>query len=163
MRSPATVGRDGDGSRRRETGRPGRRPDSRETRITHGTATQNPPTDRPKTASESGERRYATVNPFTGETEEEFDFTPTEAIDGIVERAHAAYQAWRQRSVEDRAAVVRRAAELMDERIHDLAALTTKEMGKRTEEAVGELFLCSMILKYYADNGPGHLQPTTVR
>src|SRR3712207_6867610 len=102
MRSPATVGRDGDGSRRRETGRPGRRPDSRETRITHVTATQNPPTEHPKTASESGERRYATVNPFTGETEQEFDFTPTEEIDGIIERAHAAYQEWQQRPVEER-------------------------------------------------------------
>ncbi|TFV52358.1 NAD-dependent succinate-semialdehyde dehydrogenase [Blastococcus sp. TF02A-35] len=127
------------------------------------TVTQNPPTDQPKTASDSAARRYATVNPFTGETEKEFDFTPTEAIDGIIGRAHAAYQEWRGRSVEDRAAVVRRAAELMDERIHDLAALTTKEMGKRTEEAVGELFLCSMILKYYADNGPGFLQPTPIQ
>src|SRR3712207_1361861 len=163
MRSPATVGRDGDGSRRRETGRPGRRPDSRETRITHGTATQNPPTDRPKTASESGERRYATVNPFTGETEEEYDFTPTEAIDGIVERAHAAYQEWRERPVEDRAAVVRRAAELMDERRDALAALITTEMGKRREEATGELYLCSMILKYYADNGPAFLEPTAIQ
>ncbi len=127
------------------------------------TATQKPPTDHPKTASESGERRYATVNPFTGETEEEFDFTPTEAIDGIVERAHAAYQEWRQRSVEDRAAVVRRAAELMDERREELAKLITTEMGKRHEEATGELYLCSMILKYYADNGPGFLEPKPIQ
>ena len=95
------------------------------------TATQNAPTARP----------YATVNPFTGETEQEFDFTPTEAVDGIIGRAHAAFQEWRQRSVEDRAAVVRRAAELMDERRDEMAALATKEMGKRREEAVGELFL----------------------
>jgi succinate-semialdehyde dehydrogenase/glutarate-semialdehyde dehydrogenase len=126
------------------------------------TTTQTPPHEQPKTASESAERRYATVNPFTGETEKEFDFTPTEAIDGIVEKAHAAYQEWRQRSVEDRAAVVRRAAELMDERRDDLARLITTEMGKRHEEATGELFLCSMILKYYADNGPGFLQPTQI-
>ena len=127
------------------------------------TATQNPPTEHPKTASESGERRYATVNPFTGETEQEFDFTPTEAIDGIVERAHAAYQEWRQRSVEDRAAVVRRAAELMDERREELATLITTEMGKRHEEATGELYLCSMILKYYADNGPAFLEPKPIQ
>jgi succinate-semialdehyde dehydrogenase / glutarate-semialdehyde dehydrogenase len=127
------------------------------------TATQNPPTEHPKTASESGERRYATVNPFTGETEREFDFTPTEAIDGIVGRAHAAYQEWRERSVEDRAAVVRRAAELVDERREDLAATITREMGKRHDEAVGELKLCSMILRYYADNGPGFLEPTPIQ
>ncbi|MGY2002429.1 NAD-dependent succinate-semialdehyde dehydrogenase [Blastococcus sp. SYSU DS1024] len=127
------------------------------------TATQNPPTDHPKTASDSADRRYATVNPFTGETEKEFDFTPTEAIDGIIERAHAAYLEWRQRPVEERAAVVRRAAELMDERRDELAALVTTEMGKRRDEAAGELFLCSMILKYYADNGPGFLEPTPIQ
>ncbi|RBY86473.1 NAD-dependent succinate-semialdehyde dehydrogenase [Blastococcus sp. TF02A-30] len=127
------------------------------------TATQNPPTEQPKTASDSAERRYATVNPFTGETEQEFDFTPTEAVDGIVERAHAAYREWSQRPVQERAAVVARAAELLDERRDELAALITREMGKRREEAAGELFLCSMILKYYADNGPAFLEPTPIQ
>ncbi len=123
------------------------------------TATQTAPQGNP----ESVERRYATVNPFTGETEKTFDFTPTEDIDGIIGRAHAAYQDWRQRPVEERAAVVRRAAELMDERRDDLAKLITTEMGKRQEEAKGELYLCSMILKYYADNGPTFLEPTSVK
>src|SRR4051812_23816828 len=130
----------------------------------HGvTATQSPTNQQPKTASDSAERRYATVNPFTGETEKEFPFTETSEIDGIIGRAHAAYQEWRNRPVEERAAVVRRAAELMDERRDDLAALITTEMGKRREEAVGELFLCSMILNYYADNGPSFLQPTPIQ
>jgi succinate-semialdehyde dehydrogenase/glutarate-semialdehyde dehydrogenase len=126
------------------------------------TATQTPPTEHPKTASDTAERRYATVNPFTGETEQEFPFTETSEIDGIVERAHAAYQEWRDRPVEERAAVVRRAAELMDERRDDLAALITREMGKRRDEAAGELKLCSMILSYYADKGPGFLEPTPI-
>ena len=127
------------------------------------TATQDPDRQQPKTASESAERRYATVNPFTGQTAQEFDFTPTEEIDGILGRAHTAFREWRQRPVEERAGVVRRAAELMDERRDDLAALITTEMGKRREEAAGELYLCSMILKYYADNGPGFLQPTSIQ
>jgi succinate-semialdehyde dehydrogenase/glutarate-semialdehyde dehydrogenase len=122
------------------------------------TATQNAPT----TASDSAERRYATVNPFTGETEKEFPFTEATEIDGIIGRAHSAYLEWRDRSVEERAAVVQKAAELLDERIMDFAALITKEMGKRRDEAVGELFLCSMILKYYAGNGPKFLEPTSI-
>ena len=104
------------------------------------TATQNAPT----TASDSAERRYATVNPFTGETEKEYPFTETSEIDGIIGQAHTAYLEWRDRSVEERAAVVQKAAELLDERVMDFAALITKEMGKRRDEAVGDLFLCSM-------------------
>jgi len=119
------------------------------------TATQNAPTT-------SAEKRYATVNPFTGETEKEFPFTEASEIDGIIGTAHSAYLEWRDRSVEERAAVVQKAAELLDERMMDFAALITNEMGKRRDEAVGELFLCSMILKYYAGNGPKFLEPTSI-
>jgi succinate-semialdehyde dehydrogenase/glutarate-semialdehyde dehydrogenase len=121
------------------------------------------PTNEPKTAGDSAERRYATVNPFTGETEREFPFTETSEIDGIIARADAAYQEWRARPVEERAAVVRRAAELMDERRDQLAALITTEMGKRRPEATGELQLCSTILGYYADHGPRFLEPTSIQ
>jgi len=126
------------------------------------TATQTPPTEHPKTASDAGARRYATVNPYSGETEKEFPFLESEAIDGVVERAHAAFQEWRRRPVEQRAAVVARAAELMDERRDELAGLITREMGKRLDEATGELKLCSMILKYYAEKGPGFLEPKPI-
>ena len=125
------------------------------------TATQNP-TEQPKTAGDSGARPYATVNPYTGETEKEFPFLETAEVEGVVERAHAAFQEWRRRPVEERAAVVARAAELMDERQDELAGLITREMGKRRDEAVGELKLCSMILTYYAEKGPGFLEPTPI-
>jgi succinate-semialdehyde dehydrogenase/glutarate-semialdehyde dehydrogenase len=126
------------------------------------TATQNPPAEHPKTASDAAARPYATVNPYTGETEEEFPFLDTAEVEGVVERAHAAFQDWRRRPVDQRAAVVARAAELMDERRDELAGLITREMGKRRDEAVGELKLCSMILKYYAEKGPGFLEPKPI-
>jgi succinate-semialdehyde dehydrogenase/glutarate-semialdehyde dehydrogenase len=126
------------------------------------TATQSTSNEQPKTASDSGARRYATVNPYTGETEQEFPFLDSGEVEGVIERAHAAFQEWRRRPVEERAAVVARAAELIDERRDDLAGLITREMGKRREEAVGELKLCSMILKYYAEKGPGFLEPTPI-
>jgi succinate-semialdehyde dehydrogenase/glutarate-semialdehyde dehydrogenase len=74
------------------------------------TSTQTPSTEHPKTASDSAARPYATVNPYTGETEEEFPFLETSAVDGVVEKAHAAFLDWRRRPVEERAAVVKRAA-----------------------------------------------------
>jgi succinate-semialdehyde dehydrogenase/glutarate-semialdehyde dehydrogenase len=129
----------------------------------HGvTATQNPPTEHPKTAGDTGARPYATVNPYTGETEKEFPFLATAEIDGVVERAHAAFQEWRRRPVEERAAVVGRAAELMLERRDEYAALITREMGKRIQEAAGEVMLAASILQYYADKGPGFLEPKPI-
>jgi succinate-semialdehyde dehydrogenase / glutarate-semialdehyde dehydrogenase len=126
------------------------------------TATQKPPTDHPKTASDAGARPYATVNPYTGKTEKEFPFLETGEIDGVIERAHAAFQEWRRRPVQERAAVVGRAAELMLERKDEFAALVTKEMGKRIQEAAGEVQLAASILQYYADKGPSFLEPKPI-
>ena len=50
---------------------------------------------------------------------------------------------------------MKRIAELFTERAADLAALITKEMGKRPAQAVGEAEFCTDIFSYYAGNGPG--------
>jgi succinate-semialdehyde dehydrogenase/glutarate-semialdehyde dehydrogenase len=126
------------------------------------TSTQTPSAEHPKTASDAGARPYATVNPYTGQTKQEFPFLETDAIDGVVEKAHAAFLDWRRRSVADRAAVVKKAAELMRERQDELAALITREMGKRIKEAAGEVQLAASILDYYADNGPRFLEPKPI-
>jgi succinate-semialdehyde dehydrogenase/glutarate-semialdehyde dehydrogenase len=126
------------------------------------TATQNPPTEHPKTASDAGSRPYRTVNPYTGEVEQEFDFLPTDAVDGVVEKAHAAWLEWRRRPVEERAQIVGRAGELMLERKGEFAALVTREMGKRIQEAAGEVMLAASILDYYAKNGPRFLEPRQI-
>ncbi len=126
------------------------------------TATQTPRTEQPTTASDAGRRPYATVNPYTGETEKEFPFLGTSDIDGVVERAHAAFLEWRRRPVEERAQIVGRAAELMLERQDEFAALVTREMGKRIQEAAGEVQLAASILDYYAKNGPRFLEPRQI-
>ncbi|MCV2488704.1 NAD-dependent succinate-semialdehyde dehydrogenase [Geodermatophilus sp. YIM 151500] len=119
-------------------------------------------TERPKTASDAADRPYATVNPYTGETEREFPFLDASGIDEVVDRASAAHREWRARPVEERAAVVGRAGELMLERRDELAALITREMGKRIKEAAGEVQLAASILAYYAENGPRFLEPRPI-
>jgi succinate-semialdehyde dehydrogenase/glutarate-semialdehyde dehydrogenase len=126
------------------------------------TTTQAPSPEQPKTAGDAGARPYATVNPYTGRTEQEFPFLDSSAIDGVVEKAHAAFLDWRRRTPEERAAVVRKAAELMRERQDEFAALVTREMGKRIQEAAGEVQLAASILDYYADNGPRFLEPKPI-
>jgi succinate-semialdehyde dehydrogenase/glutarate-semialdehyde dehydrogenase len=123
------------------------------------TATQNTTNQQPTT---TGARPYATVNPYTGETEKEFPFLGAGEIDGVIQRAHAAFGEWRRRPVEERAQIVGRAAELMLERKDEFAALVTREMGKRIQEAAGEVQLAASILDYYAKNGPRFLEPRQI-
>jgi succinate-semialdehyde dehydrogenase/glutarate-semialdehyde dehydrogenase len=97
---------------------------------------------------------YRVTNPATGEVESEFD-TATEAeIEGALARSHAAYTKLGRTTLAERAAVLHRVADLYLERVDALALLITREMGKTTAEAVGEIEYVADIYRYYADQGP---------
>ncbi|MFF3978037.1 NAD-dependent succinate-semialdehyde dehydrogenase [Streptomyces sp. NPDC001828] len=104
--------------------------------------------------SDQRKSSFATVSPATGETVAEFDAIEGEEVDARLEVANRAFEAWRQRPIADRAAVVGRAGALMRERKEELAQLITLEMGKLISEARGEVDLAASILEYYAKNGP---------
>ncbi|HMI86061.1 MAG TPA: NAD-dependent succinate-semialdehyde dehydrogenase [Polyangiaceae bacterium] len=118
---------------------------------------QTPPVQRPKTASSSAARPFATVNPYSGKTEKEYPFLPSKQVVPTIERGHEAFLAWRNRPVAERAAVVKRAGELMMAEKDALAALVTKEMGKLIGEAQIEVWLAASILTYYGEKGPSFL------
>jgi succinate-semialdehyde dehydrogenase/glutarate-semialdehyde dehydrogenase len=52
-------------------------------------------------------------------------------VEQALASAAAAFTQWKQRPVAERAAIVKRVAELFTERADDLAALITRETGKR--------------------------------
>jgi succinate-semialdehyde dehydrogenase/glutarate-semialdehyde dehydrogenase len=100
---------------------------------------------------------YQVTDPATGEVTEKFPFATDAEVEQALSAATDAFAEWRKRPVAERAAIVRRVAELFTERATDLAALITKEMGKRPAQAVGEAEFCTAIYNYYADNGPALL------
>ncbi|WP_238428435.1 aldehyde dehydrogenase family protein [Frankia nepalensis] len=84
----------------------------------------------------------------------EFPPIREEAVDHAIREAHQAFQSWRGTSVDERAALVGRAAQLMRERIEHLARLATLEMGKIIRHSRVEIDLSARILQYYADKAP---------
>lgn len=104
--------------------------------------------------SDQRKSSFATVSPYTGETLVEFPVIEGEEVDSALETAGHAFDAWRERPIAERAAVVARAADLMKERKEELAQLITLEMGKLISEARGEVDLAASILEYYARHGP---------
>jgi succinate-semialdehyde dehydrogenase/glutarate-semialdehyde dehydrogenase len=95
------------------------------------------------------------MDPATGEVTEKFPFATDAEVEQALTAATAAFDGWRKRPIAERVAIVKRVAELFTERSADLAALITKEMGKRPAQAVGEAEFCTDIFGYYADKGPG--------
>ena len=103
---------------------------------------------------------FKVVNPATNETEREFAAATDAEVEQVLERSARAYQSWRATAKDERAKVLLRVAELYKERIDDLAALITREMGKPTREAKGEIQLVASIYRYYAEQGPELLEDT---
>ena len=96
---------------------------------------------------------YAVVNPATGETLAEYQTATDAEIADAIAAADAAYRTWaRATSPAERAALVRRVAELHRERRDELAAIVVREMGKPLSHAEGEVDFAADITEYYADN-----------
>jgi succinate-semialdehyde dehydrogenase / glutarate-semialdehyde dehydrogenase len=102
--------------------------------------------------------KYQVVNPSTGQVEKEYPTATDAEIGEILDRAGRGFPAWRRTAMADRASILRRVAQLYHDRSAELGAIITREMGKTTAEALGELEFTVGIYRYYADHGPGLLK-----
>ncbi len=96
---------------------------------------------------------YAVVDPSTGQTIQTYPTISDEALGAAVVQANQAFRTWsRTTTVAERAALIAKVAELHLERQDALAAIITREMGKPTGDAIGEIQFSAAIYQYYADN-----------
>ena len=97
---------------------------------------------------------YRVENPATGEVVEKFDNATDAEVQQVLESAHKGYLEWREKTIEERAAIVNKVAALFGEHKEELAKIIAEEMGKPTAEGEEEAEFCEAIFNYYADNGP---------
>jgi succinate-semialdehyde dehydrogenase/glutarate-semialdehyde dehydrogenase len=96
---------------------------------------------------------YAVVDPATGETVKEYPTITDDELQDAIARADRAHRDWATAAtVADRAALVRRVAELHTERRKELAEIIVGEMGKPVRQARGEVAFSASIYEFYADN-----------
>jgi succinate-semialdehyde dehydrogenase/glutarate-semialdehyde dehydrogenase len=107
--------------------------------------------------------RIVSQNPATEEILASFDaFTPDQ-VESAVAQADRAYREWRERSIPERAVVMRRLAGLLRERIDEYSRLITMEMGKPIAEARAEIEKCAWGCEYYAENAAAYLADVPVK
>ena len=105
----------------------------------------------------------ATVSPATGETLRTFDPLGDQEIEEKLQRSVEAASVNRKRSFEDRAARMRKAADLLDQRQKEYGRLMTVEMGKPIKAAIGEANKCALVCRYYADHAKEFLADEAVK
>ena len=93
-----------------------------------------------------------TINPATGERVRQFTEMRADEIEHALARASDAAIHWRSTPIAGRAAVVRRAGEILEREKRDLGKLMTLEMGKPIGAAVAEASKCADCCHYYAEH-----------
>ena len=92
------------------------------------------------------------VNPATGRKIRSYEPHDADEIELRLARAVTAQAEFRLTSLEQRAALLHRAADKLESRAPELARLMTLEMGKPIGAAEAEAFKCARVCRWYADN-----------
>ncbi|OKJ13652.1 NADP-dependent succinic semialdehyde dehydrogenase [Kitasatospora sp. CB01950] len=93
----------------------------------------------------------ATVNPADGRTVEVFDPLDEAGVEARLARAQSAYESWRLTTFAQRAELMHRAAELLEQTNEQVARTMTLEMGKPLVQARAEAAKCAKAMRWYAD------------
>ncbi|MEV5542163.1 aldehyde dehydrogenase family protein [Saccharopolyspora shandongensis] len=95
---------------------------------------------------------YDVVSPVTGATIASVPVPVTADLDRAVQAARAAQREWSRVGVWQRAAILHKVADLLDERVDRLAPLLTLEQGKPLAESVGDLTEAAQLFRLHAED-----------
>ena len=90
----------------------------------------------------------ATQNPATGETLRTFEPHTRDQVEQALTTAQATFEKWRLTTFAERAALMRRAADLLDEENESIARTMTLEMGKTLKSARAEAAKCAKGMRW---------------
>ena len=105
----------------------------------------------------------ASINPATGEQLQTFEPLTQPQLDDKLQRAHETFQTYRRTTFAERAAMMLRAAEILESEKKDFARVMTHEMGKPINSAVQETEKCAWVCRYYAENAETHLADELIK
>jgi succinate-semialdehyde dehydrogenase/glutarate-semialdehyde dehydrogenase len=94
----------------------------------------------------------ATINPATGEVLKTFEPISDVQLEEKLQRAVSAFGEFRKTSFSSRAAMMVKAAEILEADKEKLGKVMTTEMGKTYRSAVDEAAKCAWVCRYYAEN-----------
>src|SRR5271168_4013457 len=99
----------------------------------------------------AGGRSIPVVNPATGEPIGTVAHADTSDLDRALEAADKGFRAWRRVSAFDRSKVMRKAANLLRDRVDVIAPLLTLEQGKPLGDSKGETLAGADVIDWFAE------------
>src|SRR5215213_6943171 len=105
----------------------------------------------------------ASINPTTGETLKTFDALSAAQIEEKLQLAADTFRTYRRTPIEERAPLMLRAAEILENEKQELGKMMTVEMGKPLKAAISEAEKCAWVCRYYAETAERHLADQVVQ
>ena len=101
---------------------------------------------------------FETTNPATEAPLASYDHHDDAAVESILDTASDRFESWRDRPIEERAAMLEDVADVLRAGKAEYAARMTREMGKPIAQAEAEIEKCAWVCEYYAERAPEQLQ-----
>ena len=98
-------------------------------------------------------RTLPVVNPATGDTIGSLAYAERADLDEALEAAARGFETWKKVSAYERSKIMRKAANLLRERIDHVAMLMTMEQGKTLAEAKAEILNGADTIDWFAEEG----------
>jgi succinate-semialdehyde dehydrogenase / glutarate-semialdehyde dehydrogenase len=111
-------------------------------------------------------RRLEIKDPATGELVGTTSLADAADVDAAVEAAARAFSKWANFHPDERALIMQRAADLIEERAPAIADLLTREQGKPLADSEKEIRFGVEVIRYYAEEGRrvgGSIRPSSRR
>ncbi|MFJ3718730.1 NADP-dependent succinic semialdehyde dehydrogenase [Streptomyces sp. NPDC090057] len=99
----------------------------------------------------------ATVNPANGETLKTYEAMGEEELERRLQLAEATFRTYRTTTFAERARMMNRAADLLEEDQEEIGRVMTTEMGKPVKQARAEAAKCAKAMRWYAERAEGLL------
>ncbi len=99
----------------------------------------------------------ASINPTNGETLKSFEALSAAQLEQKLQLAADVFRTYRHTSMEERAPLMLRAAEILESEKQEFGRVMTLEMGKPLKAAIAEAEKCALVCRYYAEKARHHL------
>jgi succinate-semialdehyde dehydrogenase/glutarate-semialdehyde dehydrogenase len=109
------------------------------------------------TRPQASTSKLQTINPATGEAGKSYDLHTIDDAIAAAKAARGAFLEWRATSFGERAAVIRKAAEVLRRRELEFAHVMTAEMGKTLDDGRAEVEKCAFHCDWFADHAESYL------
>ena len=94
-----------------------------------------------------------TYNPATGELHQTYTLHNTDEMHAIIEQTHQAFLSWKKTSMDERARILLKTADIVERDAQMLGEMMARQMGKPIKQGIAEAQSCAAILRYTAKNG----------